>query len=799
MVVPNIRVNLFVNKYKSFLFYCFFVVFVFVVLTSSAFARSVQYAPGETLNPDCSPGEANCAVAQFTVNTTLNNFGLGTTSPYAKLSVVGEIVSAYFTATTSTASHFPYASSTAFTASGTGFFGNLLATGSTTLQNFTFLNATGTSATTTNFFATTASSTNLFASIGNLNTLTVASTFSAGTTTSTNLVVTNTSTSTFAGFIDVNGTGTNATSTFASNLWVKGGFRVGTGTTYLNGSATSTFSAGINLASGCFSVAGVCISGGGGGGSGTVGLGTAGQVPFYESDGTTLVASSTLFISSGGNVGIGQASAASRLSISNNLSTYNESIDAFTKYQILLYNSTDPLTSSGIGIEGDVFDSENAMWFNSGVNGVGTPTFKFKGNGATQIATLNGANHVLYGTVAAGQSNLLLYNSASFEDGANSARLSLAPTGSYTKTTAPYVESINEGSVSNLAGLEFGTYNGSLIERMRITASGNVGIGTTTPGQKLSVAGDILGNNIIGSYFTATSTTATSSFSGNVVFSGLDLNPGGTGSVCIDANSKEIYKETSGGTCTVSSARFKNNIKSLDSTSGLSLLNRLRPVSFNLNVNDTAHLGFIAEEVAVLEPRLTFNEKDGVTVRGVRYEELTAVLAKAIQEQQVQIEGLKMKTFTATVVDTLQGFGITISETFAKFKDIFVKTLHIEDKLCVDDVCIGKEELKTLLRNAGGVTTSVQPQIPTSRGSLVEPIIPEGNATSTSTSTETATSSISESSNTQDETTSAIEMSGVATTTENTQGTAVSEPVLESVVPSPTEPATELADQTTAE
>ncbi|MBI2610881.1 excisionase family DNA-binding protein [Candidatus Kaiserbacteria bacterium] len=49
--------------------------------------------------------------------------GIGTTSPYAKLSVVGDVVGARFVATTSIASEFPFASSTALSASGTGYFG----------------------------------------------------------------------------------------------------------------------------------------------------------------------------------------------------------------------------------------------------------------------------------------------------------------------------------------------------------------------------------------------------------------------------------------------------------------------------------------------------------------------------------------------------------------------------------------------------------------------------------------------------------------------------------------------------
>jgi len=88
--------------------------------------------------------------------------------------------------------------------------------------------------------------------------------------------------------------------------------------------ATSTFSSsgGINLASGCFSIAGTCV--GGGGGSGTVGAGTIGQFPYYAANGTDLTATSSLFLATSGNVGIGSTSPLAKLVVSGTRGTSNE-------------------------------------------------------------------------------------------------------------------------------------------------------------------------------------------------------------------------------------------------------------------------------------------------------------------------------------------------------------------------------------------------------------------------------------------------------------------------------------------
>jgi hypothetical protein len=87
-----------------------------------------------------------------------------------------------------------------------------------------------------------------------------------------------------------------------------------------------------------------------------------------------------------------------------------------------------------------------------------------------------------------------------------------------------------------------------------------------------------------------------------------------------------------------SSLRYKTDVKPF--SGGLQLIDRLQPVSFTWKENQQPDIGLIAEDVAIVEPRLTFNNQDGA-VEGVNYLQLTATLINAVKEQQKEIEELR--------------------------------------------------------------------------------------------------------------------------------------------------------------
>ncbi len=197
-----------------------------------------------------------------------------------------------------------------------------------------------------------------------------------------------------------------------------------------------------------------------------------------------------------------------------------------------------------------------------------------------------------------------------------------------------------------------GSAANAITERFRITNTGNVGIGTTTPWRTLSV-------------------------NGTVAMPGL-VNDSTGYYVCLNTTTGQMSTSTTA--CGASSERFKENIQ--DIGYGLEEVLALRPVSFDYKAdyipNAPKQLGFIAEEVDLLIPELVARDDTG-QIQGLDYPKFTALLVRAVQEVSA-----KLDTLVSEMQAALAWFG-----SDGKFK--------VQNDICVDDVCVTKDQFKQLL------------------------------------------------------------------------------------------------------
>ena len=113
-----------------------------------------------------------------------------------------------------------------------------------------------------------------------------------------------------------------------------------------------------------------------------------------------------------------------------------------------------------------------------------------------------------------------------------------------------------------------------------------------------------------------------------------------TGTVCSGTSGQLTVDTTT--TCLASTRKIKKNIDPLDV--GLAEVLQLQPISYDLRQDrgEGRQVGLIAEDVAQVDKRLVAMDDKGEP-RAVRYQQLTAVLIKAIQEQQAEIKELKSR------------------------------------------------------------------------------------------------------------------------------------------------------------
>lgn len=274
---------------------------------------------------------------------------------------------------------------------------------------------------------------------------------------------------TAGGTLVIQGTGT---STIAGNLGITGD--IAADQLFLTG-ATSTAANGINLSDGCFAINGTCV----GGGSGTVGSGNTGYIPYYAATGTDLTATSALFISDNGNVTLPQDK---YLNIGGGSIYYNSTFD-----NMALANFTG---GGGFQLQADSYiQIQRTSDFASLLSVYPANTIEFfdglgdEANGQLRInGWVTGAGAQKYAQLAVNASTG--YLDFTREDG-------------------------------NINGLNLAAGN-------LLVSSGSIGIGTSTPAAALGIAGGAY----IGGDITATGTLAILGMGTSTAANGFDIADG---------------------------------------------------------------------------------------------------------------------------------------------------------------------------------------------------------------------------------------------------------------------------------
>ncbi|MEQ1733535.1 MAG: tail fiber domain-containing protein [Bacteroidia bacterium] len=178
----------------------------------------------------------------------------------------------------------------------------------------------------------------------------------------------------------------------------------------------------------------------------------------------------------------------------------------------------------------------------------------------------------------------------------------------------------------------------TLTERMRIMDNGNVGIGTTTPTEKLHVAGFA---------YIAGKTTSERAGAGNPMFEARKTDAGAGSMMAFLTNGAITGEITTSGVATAynttSDIRLKENIKA--STKGLTDVLKIEVKEYNYKADETkkTETGFIAQQLVDIYPQAVTKGGEDIKTQPwmVDYSKLTPLLIKGMQEQQAQIEALK--------------------------------------------------------------------------------------------------------------------------------------------------------------
>lgn len=402
--------------------------------------------------------------------------------------------------------------------------------------------------------------------------------------------------------------------------------------------------------------------------------------------------SNTPFIvSSSGNIGVGTSTPPSyyKFNVYNSGNTW-AGFQSASQYNIL---DLDSLYSGGGGDNAIRFlDNGTARW-SIGQSGENSDSFTFSTSallssgpkltlttpGALGLGTTTPATNF---HISASNVNFvgeyIQNNSATKVSNAPYAYLALLQGGTNGSGVSSWANAgiIESTGVGGLVLDAYGSNGGPInfqinrVNKVTLTAAGNLGIGTTTPSRMLTVAGTV--------GFVGVATTT------------------GNGSLCLTTAGDVVFNNGSDN-CLSSTRETKHSISSL-ALSELAMLQKLNPVSFVYNGDSEERLryGFIADEADSVDSHLVTRNADG------------------------KLSGLDTSGFLALIVGAIKELSESITTVVLNAKDIN------GEKLCLGSTCVTESELKNLLNKSNQQpvqqTQPVSPESPVDNP--VEPAYP---------------------------------------------------------------------------
>ena len=299
---------------------------------------------------------------------------------------------------------------------------------------------------------------------------------------------------------------------------------------------------------------------------------------------------------------------------SSSVTANSMKIEATAAPAFLYFNNTSAPASNYIALG----SAANEMYFQ--VNGADRIVIKNNGNVGIGTSSPTQRLHVIGNA---------LFNNSSF----GSASIRLLGVGS--STGLDISADSNDGYLWNRdsGNIYFGTAN---TERMRITSSGNVLIGTQTDsGARLRVFGTSVSAHI---YSDNNSLCLGLGYQG--VLSGY-LGGFSSALYAYSTNGGYVLLNSSSAWVPASDVKRKRNFEPY--TKGLSAILGLQPKLYNMDFQkdgDEKQVGLVAQEVRDFIPLAYEENADFI---GINYNAVIVTMVKAIQEQQQQIQELKNK------------------------------------------------------------------------------------------------------------------------------------------------------------